>query len=453
MTAEEKIAYLTYGKVKKLILKFAVPTVLTMLVTTFYNMADAYFVGKINPSASGAVSVIFSFMAIIQACGFFFGHGSGNYISRKLGEGNIKEAEKMAVTGFTLSLVFGLSIAVVGLVSIGGLAEILGSTPTIKPYAVDYLRFILIGAPYMTAALTLNNQLRFQGSALYAMIGMCAGGLINVGLDAWFIIGLNMGTAGAGLATAISQLSSFALLIAGTFRGGNIRLDFKKIALKPFYFAEIARGGLPSLGRQGISALSVTVLNHACSAVVSSPDELIAAMGIVAKITGFFSSAIIGFGQGFQPVCGFNYGAGKYDRVKEGFYFSVAVTTSFALSVGFLGAIFSDKILFLFTDSVKVVEYGRLPMITQCSVFFLTGYITILNMLLQNIGKVAPASLLSVARQGLFFIPALALLSLCFGVVGLSVAQAVSDAMTFIVACFVGKKTVSNSLRSEEKVV
>ncbi len=447
MTAEEKFNYLTCGNVKKLILKFAAPTVLTMLVTTFYNMADAFFVGMINPSASGAVSVIFSFMAIIQACGFFFGHGSGNYISRKLGEGNREEAEKMAVTGFTLSLLFGALISVVGLISIDGLATILGSTSTIKPYAIEYLRFILIGAPYMTAALTLNNQLRFQGSAIYAMIGMCSGGIINVGLDAWFISGLQMGTSGAGLATAISQLCSFLLLLLGTLRGGNIRLNFKKLSLKGFYFGEITRGGLPSLGRQGISALAVTFLNHACSLVVSPSDELIAAMGIVAKVTGFFSSAIIGFGQGFQPICGFNYGAKKYDRVREGFYFSVTVTTIFAALSGLFGTIFADKIIFIFTDSQKVVEFGRLAMIAQCSVFFLTSFITILNMLLQNIGKVVPATLLSVARQGLFFIPILAVFSALFGVTGLSIAQACSDVLTFIIAVFILIKTLSNSLR------
>lgn len=435
MAAEVKSAGLLGSDVKKLILKLAVPTMLTMLVTTFYNMADAFFVGTINASASGAVSVIFSFMAIVQACGFFFGHGSGNYISHKLGEGDRDEAERMASAGFFSALAFGFVLMAAGLVFTGEFAVFLGSTPTIKPYAVDYLRFILVGTPYMTASLVLNNQLRYQGSAVYAMIGICTGGLLNVGLDALFILGFGMGTAGAGLATAISQFVSFIMLLIGTRVGGNLPISPRSLTFKVFYIKEIIRGGLPSLGRQSISSVAVIAINHAVALTVSSDvDEMIAALGIVARITGFFASSIVGFGQGFQPVCGFNYGAGKFDRVLKGYFFSVSVATAMALTFGLVGILFTRRILSLFTASDAVVEYAVLPYVTQCAALAGFGFITISNMLLQNIGKVVGATVLAVSRQGICFLPLLGLFAVLFGGTGICVAQAAADAATFILA-------------------
>lgn len=433
MTETEKYERLTNGAVKPLIVSLAVPTIFTMLISSFYNMADAMFVGTIDPQASGAISVVFSFMAIVQAFGFFFGHGSGNYISRMLGDKKKAEAETMASVGFFSALAFGTLIMIFGLIFLDPLCFALGSTPTIKPYAKDYLFYILLGAPYMTASLVLNNQLRFQGSAVYAMIGICSGGVINIGLDAWFIPGLGMGTGGAGLATAISQLIAFALLLAGTSRGGNIRLRVRSYRFRAFYYLEILRGGLPSLGRQGISSVATVCQNFACAAFLSAyVDETIAALGIVTKIMGFFSSAVIGFGQGFQPVCGFNYGAKKYYRLLEGYWFSVFVCTGFCLLIGGGGILFRKSIVPLFTNSAVVAEYAYPAFIAQCVAFAGFGYITASNMMLQNIGKVVPATLLASARQGLFFIPSLFLLGKGFGIDGIRLTQAIADGMTLI---------------------
>ena len=456
MTETEKYEKLTGERVEKLILRLAAPTVLSMLISTLYNMADAFFVGQINASASGAISVVFSYMAIIQAFGFFFGHGSGNYMSLRLGEQNREEAEKMSATGFFLSLAFGTILMTLGLIFMRPLVTALGSTGTIRPYAEEYLFFILLGTPYMTAALTVNNQLRFQGSAFYAMIALVSGGVLNIGLDAAFVIGLNMGTAGAGLATAISQLCSFVLLLVGTGRGGNIRLRIRNFRFEKKYFSAIVKGGLPSLGRQGISGVATVCTNFVCGAVMGmNADPMIAALGNVAKITGFCSSVIIGFGQGFQPVCGFNYGAKKYDRVIKSYVFALVCTTGFALVVSVAGFALAGPVTAAFTVDELAREYSRVAFRAQCAFFVLTPFITISNMLLQNIGKVVRATTLAVARQGIAYIPLVFLGGFLMGATGLEVAQAAADLLTAIICVpiavpvLVGIKRLA-SLRPQE---
>ena len=456
MTETEKYEKLTGERVEKLILRLAAPTVLSMLISTLYNMADAFFVGQINASASGAISVVFSYMAIIQAFGFFFGHGSGNYMSLRLGEQNREEAERMSATGFFSSLAFGTVLMAFGLIFMRPLITALGSTETIRPYAEEYLFFILLGTPYMTAALTVNNQLRFQGSAFYAMIALVSGGVLNIGLDAAFVMGLNMGTAGAGLATAISQLCSFVLLLVGTGRGGNIRLRIMNFRFEKKYFSAIIKGGLPSLGRQGISGVATVCTNFVCGAVMGvNADPMIAALGNVTKITGFCSSVIIGFGQGFQPVCGFNYGAKKYDRVIKSYVFALACTTGFALVVSVVGFALAGPVTAAFTVDELAREYSRTAFRAQCAFFVLTPFITVSNMLLQNIGKVVRATTLAVARQGIAYIPLVFLGGFLMGATGLEVAQAAADLLTalicvpIVVPVLVGIKRLA-SLKPQE---
>ena len=211
MQQEEKYIYMTETPVPRLIGELAVPTIISMLVTSFYNMVDTFFVGKIDRQSTAAVGIVFSVMALIQALGFFFGHGSGNYISRRLGAKDFEEAAAMAANGFFLAFLCGLFVMAGGLVFLKPLAVALGSTPTILPYTEDYLRIILIGAPFMTSSLVLNNQLRFQGSAAYAMVGIVTGAVINIVLDPLLIFVCGMGVAGAAAATVISQFCSFLL--------------------------------------------------------------------------------------------------------------------------------------------------------------------------------------------------------------------------------------------------
>ena len=353
---EAKFQELTGQPVGHLVCKMAVPTIISMMVTACYNMVDTYFVGQLHSnSATGAVGVVFSLMAVIQAVGFFFGHGSGNYISRQLGRHETADAEKMAATGVTLAFLAGCVILVLGQIFLTPLARLLGSTDTILPYARSYLRIILLGAPYMTASFVLNNQLRFQGSAAYGMVGIAAGAVLNVGLDPLLIFGLNMGVAGAALATILSQLASFCMLLLGCARGGNLRIRLKNLCFRRDLFLEIGKGGLPSLCRQGLASIATICLNRSAGLY---GDAAIAAMSVVSRAMMLAQSALIGFGQGFQPVCGFNYGAGLYHRVKEGFRFCVKWSTVFLTAVSVLGLVLAPQIIAVFRNDPEVIAFG-----------------------------------------------------------------------------------------------
>ena len=429
---ELKFRQMTEPPVHQLICKLAIPCIISMLVTAFYNMADTFFVGMLKSNAAtGAVGVVFSMMAIIQAMGFFFGHGSGNYISRELGKKNYEEASTMAATGFYAALVSGVLICVVGQIFLEPLAYLLGSTPTILPYTKDYLRVILLGAPWMTASLVLNNQLRYQGSAVYAMVGIVSGAVLNIGLDPLLIFGFKLGVAGAGWATIISQFVSFCLLYIGVSRGSNIHIHFSRVKLKWFYFKMIIQGGLPSLARQCLASVATICLNHAAGAY---EDAAIAAMGVVQRIMMFGASAMIGFGQGFQPVCGFNYGAKLYDRVKQGFWFCVNSSLGFLILISGLMFVFAPQLIGLFRDDPAVIECGATALRFQCLTFPAQSWIVMSNMMEQSIGRTIPATFLATARQGVFFIPAVLILPQLFDLTGIQMAQAVSDTLTLLCA-------------------
>ena len=430
-TQEQKYITMTEAPVKGLIVKLAIPTMISMLVTSFYNMADTFFVGKLGPSATGAVGVVFSVMAIIQAVGFFFGHGSGNYISRALGAHDVSGAESMAATGFFSALIGGTVIMIGGLLFLEPLALALGSSETILPYAVDYLRWILIGAPYMTASLVLNNQLRFQGNAIYAMIGLVSGAVINIALDPLLIFTFDLGVSGAAIATIVSQLVSFVILFIGIFRSNAIDIRIRNFKPTVERYKIIINGGSPSLFRQGLNSVATICLNVAARAY---GDYAIAGMSIVTRIMQFANSCLIGFGQGFQPVCGFNYGAKKFDRVREGFWFCVKLSTAVLLVLAAVCFAFAPAIVSLFQDDPGVIKVGRIALRLQCITFPLAGWIVMSNMMSQTIGKAIPASFLAMARQGLFFIPAVLILPHFLGILGVELSQAVADAITIAVA-------------------
>lgn len=432
MTSEEKYIQMTEAPVEKLICKLAAPTICSMLITSLYNMADTFFVSKINPSATGAVGVVFSLMAIIQAVGFFFGQGSGSYVSRQLGIHNQQEAEKMVSFGFFSALFSGILIMIAGLIFLEPLALVLGSTQTILPYSMDYLSIILIGTPYMTSSLVLNNQLRFQGNAFYAMIGLCSGGILNIILDPILIFSLNMGIKGAALATIISQFVSFCLLIIGTYRSDSINLRLKKYPFKAFYLREVFAGGFPSLSRQSIASVATICLNVLAGGY---GDVAVAAMSVVSRVAMFANSAMIGFGQGFQPVCGFCYGAGLYKRVLKSYKFCVKSSFIILLVISILGLIFAPEIVLLFSKGNNdVLQIGTTALRYQCISFPLNSVIVITNMLLQVIRKPVRATILSVCRQGLVLIPVLLIFTHLFGLFGIEIAQPVSDSISAIIS-------------------
>ncbi len=431
---EQKFKQMTEPPVEKLICKLAVPCIISMLVTAFYNMADTFFVGMLDSNAAtGAVGVVFSMMAIIQAVGFFFGQGSGTFISRALGQKNYTEANQMAATGFFSSLAVGVLICVIGQVFLEPLAYLLGSTDTILPYTKDYLQVILLGAPWMVASFVLNNQLRFQGGAVYAMVGITTGAVLNILLDPLLILPqfLNLGVAGAGWATIFSQLVSFCLLLVGCSKGSNIRIRLKNFRLRGYYYLMIFKGGLPSLARQCLSSLATICLNQAARPF---GDAVIAAMGVVQRISMFGASAMLGFGQGFQPVCGFNYGARLYDRVKKGFWFCIKISTGVLTVFAVAAFLFAPQLIALFRDDPAVIACGAAALRFQCLSFPMHGWIVMSTMMEQSMGKTVSATFLSVARQGLFFIPLVLGLSAAFGILGIQITQACADTLTLVFA-------------------
>lgn len=427
---QDKLTKMLETPIPKLICSLAVPTIISMLITSFYNMADTYFVGKIGTSATGAVGIVFSMMAIIQAIGFFFGHGSGNNMSRLLGADDLNGAKAMSSTGFFSALFTGFIFAIVGFIFAEPLAILLGSTKTILPYAVSYLRIILLGAPFMMSSLVLNNQLRFQGSAFYSMIGIGTGAVLNIILDPIFIFGFHMGISGAALATIISQFISFCILLFQSLRKEHVGLSIHAVSLNRFHLANIFKGGIPSLARQGLGSLATIALNLAAGPY---GDAAIAAMSIVSRITFFAFSAIIGFGQGFQPVCGFNYGAGKKNRVLEAFWFCVKVSTCALIIFGIIGIIFAPHLVRIFQkNDILVTEIGTTALRFQCIVLPFAGWTTMAGMMLQTIGHAKNATLVSMARQGLFFIPLILILPHICGLWGVQSAQMFADVITFV---------------------
>ena len=423
---------MTTAPVPRLIGSLAVPTIISMLITSFYVMADTYFVGKINTQSTAAVGISFSVMAIIQAFGFFFGHGSGNYISRKLGAREYQSAEKMASTGFFCAFIAGTLITVFGLIFLSPICKALGSTSTILPYSETYLGIILLGAPFMASSLVLNNQMRFQGNAVYAMIGIIVGAVLNIGLDPLLIFVFDMGIAGAGIATLASQICSFIILLYMDRKGENIRIRFSNFTPKLSLLKEILYGGSPSLCRQGLASTATILLNVAAGRY---GDAAIAGMSIVTRICMFINSFVIGFGQGFQPVCGFNYGAGFYTRVRHGFWFCIKLGVIFLSICSIIGYIYAPEIVSWFRkEDAQVIEIGARALRWQLITLPLGTWVILCNMLLQTIRKPVRAVILSSARQGLFFIPFILILPYLLGLQGVEMCQAAADLCSFLLA-------------------
>ena len=419
--------------VSRVIPQLAVPTIISMLITSIYNMADTFFVSQLGTSASGAVGVIFSAMSIIQAIAFTIGMGSGTNVSQALGAGNEDTAQRYVSMAFFTALGVGVALAAAGLSSIDWLVRFLGATETIAPYAKDYATYIFYAAPFMMCSLVMNNLLRFEGLSIYGMVGITTGGILNMVLDPLFIFGFGLGTAGAAIATAISQFVSFMILLIMT----NTRAA--AISIRPRNFRPTARMygrifymGLPSLGRQGIASVSTILLNNAAGIY---GDAAIAAMSIVSRFIMFINSTVIGFGQGFQPVCGYCYGAGRYSRVREAYTFCVKVSTLILLVLSVVSFVFARPIVTVFRrDDPLVIEIGTFALRAQLLTLPLWGFITMSNMFTQSIGYGVRATIIATARQGIFLIPALLILPPLLGLRGIQIAAPVSDVLTLFLS-------------------
>lgn len=433
LTKEDRLRQMVEEPVHTLIPRLAVPTIISMLVTAIYNMADTYFVSQINTSASAAVGVIFSAMAMIQAIGFMIGMGSGNNISRALGNREDDQAGIFASTAFFTAASIGIIIMLLGVVFSDTMVYILGATPTIAPYAQDYARYIMFATPFMMTSFVMNNVLRAQGSAMLSMIGITTGGILNMILDPIFIYTFNLGISGAAIATMISQMISFGILFyLCNFRSDSIKIQFSRFRPNRRILGAILHAGLPSFCRQGLASAAVVVLNFAAKPY---GDAAIAAMSIVGRFMMFINSSLIGFGQGFQPVCGFNFGAKRYDRVLDAFWFCVKVAVVMLSVFGVITFVVSGHIIGLFRrEDQEVIRIGTLALRLQLLTMPFQAWIVMVNMLTQSIGYGFRASIVAISRQGLFLIPALVLLPLSFGLLGIQMAQPIADMLTFVVA-------------------
>ncbi len=432
-SSEAQHRKMTESSVTKLVISLAIPTALSQMITSVYNMADTYFVTSLGDSAVGAVSVVYALQSIIQAIGYGLAMGASSLVSRKLGQEENEGASKYAACAFYAAILLGLLLAVGGLLDLDGLLRLFGSTETILPYARDYARIILLGAPVMCASFVMNNVTRAQGRAVMAMVGLTTGGVFNIILDPIFIFGLGMEVGGAALATVVSQCISFLLLLAFYISGKSIvSLSPKYISRKMADYGLIIQTGLPTVFRQGLGSLSTTLLNVQ---VKVYGDAAIAAVGIANKIYMLLRSFVLGIGHGFQPVAGYNYGARRNDRVKKAFWVATAVGSLVAGLASVLLLLYSRQVIGLFhPETEETLRIGSRMLLFMGIAIPTLGYSTYVNQLYQSLGFVKGATVLASCRQGIFFVPLIFALPAMLGLDGILLTQPLADVLTCIVS-------------------
>ena len=428
-SAKQQYDKMTKTPIYPLLISLSIPTIITMLVTSVYNMADTAFVGTLGTSESGAVGVVFGFMAILQAIGFFFGQGCGTIMSRELGAKKQQDANISVSTGFFMSLIISVCVAVITFFNLDVVVTMLGSTKTIAPYAKTYIKYILISTPFIVPSFTLNNILRFEGRAKLGAIGMMSGAILNISLDAVFMFIFNMGIAGAGLATCLSQIISFIILFTMFLRKKTQTvISFRLFTNDVKKLANIAGTGLPSLLRQSLQSVSVVVLNY-----LAKPygDPAISAMSIVSRITFFVFSIGLGFGQGFQPISSFNFGAKKYARVREAHKKTLIVSQIMISILSIIVLIFSKNLIRIFRDDAEVILIGTRALRLQIISLISLPYCMSTEMLLQTTGNKLSSSILSSCRSGIIFVPVIFILAYTRGLSGIQEAQP----LTYVLSC------------------
>lgn len=424
---------MTQTPVAKLILRLGIPTTISMLITSIYNMADTYFVGTSGESAQAATGVLFTLQAVIQGIAFMLGHGGGTFISRNLADKNTIEASKYVSTSFFAGGFVGILITVLGLIFLEPMVLMLGSTQTILPHAKDYGFWILTACPFIICSLIINNALRYEGKAFYAMFGLTAGGLLNIFGDYLLVSKMNMGVYGAGLATCVSQIVSFLILLIMYFKMAQSKISIRFVSKDPRVYFDIVRVGFPSLIRQGLNAITSGVLNN-----VTKPfgDAAIAAMSVVNRYSSFLMCVGLGMGQGFQPVASFNYQAKKYSRVKNGMLFTMGFGIIFIGGMSLISMIFSDFIIALFQSHPDVIPIGSTAMrFTALGMMFMPLSVPV-NMLYQSIQQPRISSILSMIRSGAVTIPLLLLGTPVLGLLGVQIAQPAADIIAGIISVF-----------------
>ena len=434
LTKEEaQFIKMTETRIPKLITLLAIPTVIAMLVTALYNFADTAFVASLNnDSITAAVNVVFPLMTVIQAVGFMVGMGAGSIIARLLGKHLDTEASKTASNALFLTVLFGIVILIFGLIFIKPLMKLLNASDTVLPYARDYAFYIIIASPIVMASFALNNFLRAEGKAKLSTIGLTTGAILNVILDPLFIFVFKLGIAGAAIATAISQSVSFIILLSFYLRKKTVvELHIKNISFNFRDFGLICVIGLPSLLRQGLASVATILLNGAANTY--GGDTGTAAMGVVAKITQVIFMIMLGIGQGYQPVVGYNYGARKYKRVKESFWFMLIMSTCIMVIGSALFAIFAEPLVDLLVEKEEGIAIGVNALRFQCLGLAFCALGVACNMSFQSLGKKVRAILVSILRQGICYIPFIIILPIYMGITGVEISMMIADILTFII--------------------
>lgn len=438
---KDKADKLTNAPIKKLITSLAIPTIITMLVSALYNAADSYFVGKIDTTSVASIGIVFSVMTLLQAIGFFLGNGSGVVISSLLGENKKDLACIYANVAFFIAFFLGIIMAAGGLFFSSEIAKLLGATPSTLESASSYLKYILLGAPFILGSFVINNQLRYQSSAIYLMIGILSGSILNIIIDPLFIFTFKLGVKGAAIATIISQFAGFIVLLLATFKGENIRISIKQFKPKGKVILNIFKNGFPSLARQGIQTAATVTLNFACA---SYGDAVVAGMSVFNRVMFLGFAVIIGFGQGYQPVCGFNDGAKNYKRVYDGYKFTSITTTCIITVFAVFAYIFAPELISLFRDDSDVISIGVKALKAQCIAMPLLGYCTASNMLMQSLKISGKATILALSRQGIFYLPLVLIIPKIFDVTGIILTQPIADLLSFLLTIVIVTPAIKN---------
>jgi len=411
----------------KLIVSLGIPTTISMLVTNIYNMADTYFVGTLGESPQAATGILFTLQAIIQAIAFMLGQGSGTMVSKALADRNKEEASTYVSAGFFSALALGALLLIGGLLFLDPFMRLLGSTETILPYARQYGICVLASCPIVMGSFVLNNNLRYEGKSFYSMIGIVTGGLINILGDYLLVIVFDFGVLGAGIATAVSQLISFCILLFFFHKMCESKIKISALSNQINVYTTIAKVGFPALVRQGLTSFSGGLLNN-----LTRPfgDAAIAAMSVANRFSAFVMCVGLGIGQGYQPVAAFNYQAKKYDRVKKGLLITMAIGFCFIACLAFPGMIFAQQIVYAFQKSEAVVEIGVVALRCACAgVMFLALSVPV-NMLYQSTRQVKASTFLSMLRSGVMFIPTLIVTTQLWGITGIQISQPLADMFT-----------------------
>lgn len=417
----------------KVIPKMAVPTVISMLVSALYNLVDTYFVSFLGTAATGAVGVNASLENFIMMAGSFLAIGANSYIARLLGAKQEKKASQVLSTSFFTALITGTLVMICGLIWMHPLVNLLGAHGEVEKFAMDYAGYVLYAAPFMAASFVMNQCLRSEGSAVFSMIGILAGSIINIGLDPLFIFVFGWGIKGASAATAISKVISFVILLWPYLRRHSmLRLNPKNICYSRDICTEVFKMGSPSLLRNGLSTVAGILLNNIAGGY---SDAALAAISVTNRIIMFLTYAVLGFGQGFQPVAGFNWGAKRYDRVRKAYRFSSVAGVISISVISLFVALFSKQLIALFTETdAEMMRIGSLSIILQCAAMPIHAWVIVVNMLYAGTGKAFGAITLGITRQGICFFPIVWLLPRLFGVNGIAAVQAAADALSLFVA-------------------